>query len=81
MTTSHEAFQRYQLETGRAKMVRKYRASPGIWPDGIDSKHDRWYSAKMHKWTDDYIASLIDNRPRDEVASAITWAAEPDPAL
>ncbi len=58
--SKHEAFQRHQLEVARADLVRKYRANPSVWPDGIESKADRWYSEHLDKWTDAYVASLLD---------------------
>lgn len=27
----------------RAKLVKKYRESPNLWPDGIDTMDDPWY--------------------------------------
>ena len=40
-----------QLWEARAELVRKYRARPATFPDGIDTKYDRWYRAE--EWTDD----------------------------
>jgi hypothetical protein len=34
-----------ELWEARAGLVAAYRAHPGSWPDGIDSKYDRWYVA------------------------------------
>ena len=39
------------LLEARSALVRAYRASPGKWPDGIDTKYDRWYRAA--EWKDD----------------------------
>ena len=39
-----------ELEAARGELVRLYKASPGKWPDGIDSKYDRWYNPD--DWTD-----------------------------
>ena len=39
-----------QLQRNRGEMVRKYRDKPGSWPDGADSRYDRWYRAE--EWTD-----------------------------
>ena len=38
------------LQAARGDLVQKYRARPQAFPDGIDSKWDRWYVAE--DWTD-----------------------------
>jgi hypothetical protein len=38
------------LLVARSAIVRKYRINPKLWPDGIDSKWDRWY--RKEDWTD-----------------------------
>lgn len=43
--------QEEQLLKARKELVVKYRQSPHPWPDGIDSKWDRWYIAE--EWDDD----------------------------
>lgn len=40
-----------RLLAARGGLVREYRAHPGKWPDGIDTKHDRWY--RPEDWGDD----------------------------
>ena len=32
-----------KIEAARGELVKDFKASPGKWPDGIDSKYDRWY--------------------------------------
>lgn len=44
-------FQAARLLAARGLLVRQYRANPRPWPDGIDTKYDRWYFA--HEWKDD----------------------------
>ena len=43
------------LIDARLDLVRKYRAHPGLWPDGIDSESDPWYRGHEHEW-----AALLD---------------------
>ena len=38
------------LEAARSDIVRRYRAHPQSWPDGIDTQYDRWYDPE--EWTD-----------------------------
>jgi hypothetical protein len=38
------------LRVARADLVRRYRAQPHLWPDGIDSETDRWY--RPEEWPD-----------------------------
>lgn len=77
LVDTHTSFHRYQLELGRARMIVKYRASQSLWPDGIDSKLDRWYSACLNKWTPEYIVSLLKPiQDKDLVAAAVEWARE-----
>ena len=40
-----------RLLAARSEIVREFRAHPAKWPDGIDSKYDRWYRAE--EWADD----------------------------
>lgn len=40
-----------EMLEARADIVRKYRASPGVYPDGIDTPLYRWYVAG--DWADD----------------------------
>jgi hypothetical protein len=49
----------------RARLVKKYRLSPKTWPDGIDSKSDRWYGDGSG-WPD----QLVD------LWSTVKWADE-----
>jgi hypothetical protein len=37
-------------------MVERYRSQPRLWPDGIDSKWDRWYG-DGGAWTEERIAA------------------------
>lgn len=46
-----EDFRAAQLQAARGELVREYRAHPGKWPNGIDTKHDRWY--RPEDWGDD----------------------------
>jgi len=39
------------LIKARGDLVKKYRISSNPWPDGIDSKWDRWYIPA--EWTDE----------------------------
>lgn len=47
-------FQRAQLAQGRLDLVRRYRANPRLWPDGIDAmspdKGEQWYRGKEAHW-------------------------------
>jgi hypothetical protein len=36
-------YEHAKLEAARGELVKAFKASPGKWPDGIDSKYDRWY--------------------------------------
>lgn len=45
------AFRAAELRAARGELVRQYRASPGKWPDGIDTKWDRWYVPEQ--WNDE----------------------------
>ena len=47
-----------QLWEARADLVRRYRASRGSFPDGIDSHYDRWY--REGEWSDAGIRTLPD---------------------
>jgi hypothetical protein len=38
------------LQEARSKLVAKYRTNPAPWPDGVDTKYDRWY--RPEEWTD-----------------------------
>ena len=40
-----------QLAVARSEIVRKFRTSPGSFPDGVDTRWDRWYRAS--DWTDE----------------------------
>jgi hypothetical protein len=42
------------LRHNRAKLVKKYREVPNAWPDGIESKHDRWYGDGS-EWPQDMV--------------------------
>jgi hypothetical protein len=60
ITAVHE-----NVERARRELVRRYRASPNVWPDGIDSKGDRWY--RPEEWNDDGIriaGKPYDGKPR-----------------
>jgi len=58
------------LIKARGELVKKYRISQNPWPDGIDSKWDRWYlGGTTEEWTDD--GEYLGPRPmpkRPEVA-------------
>ncbi len=63
------------VERDRAKLVVMYRRSGSPWPDGIDSKSDRWYGDGS-SWTDERIAAALDDsvfegrvRPRPKVVT------------
>ncbi len=51
------------LERARALLVRKYRAYPQGWPDGIDglpgSGNEQWYRGHEVEWTEERIEALI----------------------
>jgi hypothetical protein len=46
------------LRVYRASMVRKYLAFPATWPDGIDTKYDRWYTDHQAYW--DALSKKVD---------------------
>ncbi len=48
------------LERDRAKLVVMYRRSGSPWPDGIDSKSDRWYG-DGNSWTEERIKAALDD--------------------
>jgi hypothetical protein len=52
----------------RSQLVQKYRADKRPWPDGIDSKWDRWY--RPEEWTDkgEYIGPSGSNAPLESNA-------------
>jgi len=52
------------LEQDRARIVRLYRQNPHAWPDGIDSKPDRWYQGHEAEWTEERIARLLGDKPQ-----------------
>jgi hypothetical protein len=69
-------------ESARGKLVRQYRKSPGIWPDGIDSAGDRWY--RPEEWNDDGVriaGKPYDGTPRaaDDPADEPVTKFGPDP--
>jgi hypothetical protein len=44
----------YRLIHNRAKLVKKYRANPSPWPDGIDHPGNRWYGDGVN-WPEDKV--------------------------
>jgi len=50
------------LEVARARLVSLYRANKRLWPDGIDSKGDRWYEGHEAEWTKERIAKALGNK-------------------
>lgn len=52
-----------QLEADRGALVRKYRANPKAWPDGIDDDGDRWYLAEEWNHLGEYIGEEPCVRP------------------
>jgi hypothetical protein len=47
-----------ELRVYRASMVKKYLAVPATWPDGIDTKYDRWYTDHRDYW--DALSKKVD---------------------
>lgn len=39
-----------RLWADRVRMVRRYLVHPGLWPDGIDSRYERWYLGHEGDW-------------------------------
>ena len=39
-----------RLWADRVRMVQRYLAHPGTWPDGIDSSYGRWYLGHEDYW-------------------------------
>ena len=39
-----------RLWADRVRLVRQYLESPGRWPDGIDTKYERWYLGHEDYW-------------------------------
>jgi len=56
------------LQDAREWIVRRYRQSPNLWPDGIDSKWVRWY--RPEEWTDEgeYLGPQAVDKPVDKPA-------------
>lgn len=52
----------YRLLHDRAKLIKKYRQSPNLWPDGIDHAGNRWYGDGSG-WPDDKV----------ELMSSVKW--------
>lgn len=54
------------LTLNRGALVRKYRANPRAFPDGIDSKYNRWYRAE--DWTNggEFIGTDLPPVPKPE---------------
>ena len=40
------------LTMARIDLVRRYHAHPQGWPDGIDTKYERWYTNNQKHWDD-----------------------------
>ena len=51
------SFEQAKLLKIRAELVRKYRANPQVWPDGIGS----WF--KSAEWPEERIEALLSDRP------------------
>ena len=51
------SFEQAKLLKIRAELVRKYRANPQVWPDGIGS----WL--KSAEWPEERIEALLSDRP------------------
>ena len=70
-------YAKVRLWADRVRLVRMYLEHPGNWPDGIDTKYERWYSGhedywreRVGHWVDGRWAGGID----DEAAHAL-WSA------
>ena len=50
-------YEREKMLLIRGELVRKYRANPQVWPDGIDglpgSGNEQWYRGHEAEWLDD----------------------------
>jgi hypothetical protein len=57
----------YLVEHARRELVRRYRANPRLWPDGIDgvpgSGCEQWYRGHEHEWSDDGTRIGAANKP------------------
>jgi hypothetical protein len=64
----------------RAQLVRRYRAHPQMWPDGIDgmdgSGNEQWYRGHEHEWTEERIKAILDGKS-DPLAKGLSVNAEP----
>ena len=49
-----------QLWADRVRLVKMYLESPGKWPDGIDTKYNRWFSGHEEYWGEQ--AGRLDGR-------------------
>lgn len=70
------------LERARAELVKRYRESSAPWPDGIDTKYDRWYGDGSG-WTQERIERALSEEVfegKSSVAVALSsskpWEAE-----
>ena len=65
-----------RLWADRVRMVQRYLAHPSTWPDGIDTKYERWYLGREDYWRE-RAGRLVDGRweggVSDEVGHAL-WA-------
>lgn len=57
------AFRHAEIEKSRGELVLKYRASPQAYPDGIDSKYDRWYRDEDWNAKGDFVGGCPSVRP------------------
>ena len=67
-----EKLQAMRLERARCELVAKYRDNPRLWPDGIDTKFDRWYTGKEGEWTADRVAAGLAMKE---------WGVNKDPSV
>ena len=65
------------LIAARGDLVRRYRISPLPWPDGIDSKWDRWY--RPEEWLDDGTYLGLRPMPKRPEISLTTKSNDLDP--
>ena len=43
-------YAKVRLWADRVRLVKRYLASPSLWPDGIDTKYGRWYQGREDYW-------------------------------
>lgn len=64
-----------QLTAARIHLVQLYQAHPQGWPDGIDTKYDRWYSTNKAYW--DELARVTKSRS-SVTKTPVTVTESPD---